>query len=72
MTQVVQFVNLEGKRPSLMGAVGLIFLAHSHGEQGEQCHQFASPCFRSAQSTSKYNEIPVGGRREGQTSMEPS
>lgn len=42
MTQVVQFVNLEGKRPSLMGAVGIIFLARSRGEQGEQCHQFTS------------------------------
>ena len=40
MTQVVHFVNLEGKRPSFMGAVDILFLTHSHREHGEQCHQF--------------------------------
>ena len=40
MTQVVHFVNLEGKRPSLMGAVDIVFPTHSHREHGDLCHQF--------------------------------
>lgn len=40
LTNAVHFVNLEGERPSLMGAVGILVPTHSHGEQGQQCHQF--------------------------------
>ena len=82
MTQVVHFVNLEGKRPSLMGAVDIVFLTHSHREHGDLCHHFTplldlgnflggSDSKESASKAGDLVSIPGSGRAPGERNGSP-